>query len=287
MTSPKRTDAQHTPPTHGRAVLLLIRALGLAILLAGAHTASQAEDLAESVPEAASRAQMALIIDDLGYSMDQVNQITTTPYSVTLAVIPYTPFGRKIAELAKRHDKEIMLHTPMETLDPRKWEAGLTTRMNQEEILSNLQQMLADIPHVKGINNHGGSKFTQDETRMTWVVDDLKSRELYFIDSFTIASSAGLAAARKADLSHGKRDVFLDNEVSLPEIRQQFQTLKKTALDQGKAIGIGHPYPETLSVLFEELPRLRKAGINLVYVSALIDAPARGAEIRQQGAITR
>ena len=43
------------------------------------------------------------------------------------------------------------------------------------------------------------------------------------------------------------------------------------ARSQGTAIGIGHPYPATLAVLAEEIPRLAAQGIQLVPVSELVE----------------
>ena len=54
-------------------------------------------------------------------------------------------------------------------------------------------------------------------------------------------------------------------------IDRQFQKLIKRAHDQGYAIGIGHPYEETLNVLEKHLPRLKEYGVKLVHISTLLD----------------
>ncbi|MEW8145304.1 MAG: divergent polysaccharide deacetylase family protein, partial [Candidatus Thiodiazotropha endolucinida] len=55
------------------------------------------------------------------------------------------------------------------------------------------------------------------------------------------------------------------------EIRRQLDKLLLKARSQGHAIGIAHPYPKTLAVLQEELPKLKLQGIELVPVSELIN----------------
>ncbi len=232
-----------------------------------AHT----EDLMESFPQAALRAKISIIIDDLGYGYKPALGFADLPHPITLAIIPFTPYGSDIAALAKSHQKEVMLHAPMETMGRKKWEEGLTVDMDEIETFSTINDMLSDIPHVQGVNNHGGSRLTQDRDRMSWIMAFLAERELYFVDSRTIASSIAEEAARDAQIAYSARDVFLDNEKSPEMIREQMNKLRTIALEQGRAIGIGHPYTETLEMLIEELPLLNEYGIKLVKVSELLN----------------
>ncbi len=224
----------------------------------------------ESFPEAALRAKISIIIDDLGYGYKPALGFTDLPHPITLAIIPFTPYGSDIAALAKNHQKEVMLHAPMETMGRKKWEEGLTVEMDEIETFSTINDMLSDIPHVQGVNNHGGSRLTQDKDRMSWIMTFLAERKLYFVDSRTIASSIAEEAAREAQIAYSARDVFLDNEKSPERIREQMKKLRTIALEQGRAIGIGHPYAETLEILTEELPLLNEQEIKLVKVSELL-----------------
>ncbi|MFL0800150.1 MAG: divergent polysaccharide deacetylase family protein [Agarilytica sp.] len=251
-----------------------LKRLSLLILVSCLVTpffSAQSEDLMESFPEAALRAKISIIIDDLGYGYKPALGFTDLPYPITLAIIPFTPYGRDIAALAKNLQKEVMLHAPMETMGRGKWEAGLTVDMDEIETFTTINDMLSDIPHVQGVNNHGGSRLTQDRDRMSWIMSFLAERELYFVDSRTIASSIAEEAARNAQIAYSARDVFLDNDKSPELIREQLHKLQTIALEQGRAIGIGHPYAETLEILTEELPLLNQQGIKLVKVSELLD----------------
>ena len=51
----------------------------------------------------------------------------------------------------------------------------------------------------------------------------------------------------------------------------QFRHLIALAQNRGTAVAIGHPYPQTLSVLQNQLPNLKKYGVELISVSALIE----------------
>lgn len=241
----------------------------LGLLLFTSLTAT-AEDLVESYPSAAMRAKVAIIIDDLGYGMPEGRRLAKIPFDITFSVIPFTPYGKHIAQLAHRNSKEIMLHAPMETLAQTNWEKGLDTSIDESEFISRMEQMVNDIPFAKGLNNHGGSKLTQNRHRMDWVMTFLSQRALYFIDSRTIANSQASKAAQHAKIANRSRDVFLDNEKNPEQIHEQMEKLRKIALQRGDAIAIGHPYPETLLVLSKVLPEFAKQGIELVSVSELL-----------------
>lgn len=243
----------------------------LSILLAPLALKSQAEDLAEAFPDSIYRAKISIIIDDFGYKFTTAQQFVSLPHALTLAIIPFTPYSTDIAQLAHKHQKEVILHAPMEALGEDKWEAGLTTAMDEIETFATIAEMLSDIPHAQGINNHGGSKLTQNRDHMDWIMAFLAQRGLYFIDSRTIASTTAASAAKDAEIAYSERDVFLDNEKSAELIRIQLEKLRTMALERGQAIGIGHPYPATLEVLTEELPKLRQYGIQLVNVSHLLN----------------
>ena len=127
------------------------------------------------------------------------------------------------------------------------------------------------MPHVAGLNNHMGSLLTGDPSAMRWLMDDLVCHDrLYFIDSRTDVRTLAASFAREAGLRHAERDVFLDHAQDEAEITVQFRRLLALARRNGSAIGIGHPYPETLAVLARELPLLESEGIELVPASRLV-----------------
>ena len=60
--------------------------------------------------------QLALIVDDLGYSMAQGRRVIALPGPLTVAVLPFTPNARALADLATAAGKEVILHQPMQPL---------------------------------------------------------------------------------------------------------------------------------------------------------------------------
>lgn len=214
---------------------------------------------------------IALIIDDIGYSGPLGERAIALPGAVTYAVLPHTPFGTELAELAHSHSKEVMLHAPMSNLAHQPLGPGaLTDALSHEDFIATLRGNIDAVPHLQGINNHMGSELTGMRTQMQWVMEVLKERRLYFVDSFTTAQSVAGEAAREQEIPTTTRNVFLDNETTLEDINWEFQRLLQTAREKGSAVGIGHPYEETLDYLEKALPALAQENIELISVSAMI-----------------
>ena len=255
--------------------------------LAEPLTESVAEPAAEAVtPEAVAQTAeepsitpapsgsplyIALIIDDIGYSGPLGERAIALPGAVTYAVLPHTPFGTELAELAHSHSKEVMLHAPMSNLAHQPLGPGaLTDQLNQEDFIATLKGNIDAVPHLQGINNHMGSELTGMQTQMQWVMEVLKERGLYFVDSYTTAESVAGDTAREQEIPTTTRNVFLDNETTAEDIDREFQRLLQTARENGSAVGIGHPYEETLDYLEKALPALAQENIQLISVSEMI-----------------
>lgn len=242
----------------------------------GTDPAPTPEEYAEDEGQAAGdepAGRLALIIDDVGHEWAAAQQLSKLDYPVAAAVIPHTPFAARSADRLHRSGKEILAHLPMEPRDGSipLGEGALMAGMGRPKLRQTLARDLAAVPHAVGANNHMGSRLTGQDEPMEWVMTALKRRELFFVDSRTTADSRGFSAARQAGLPTARRDVFLDHDRSPEAIRRQFRELVRTAREEGTALGIGHPYPSTLSVLREELDRAREAGIRVVPVSRLIE----------------
>lgn len=221
--------------------------------------------------QAKTPAKLAIIIDDLGYNLSLGKRTANLPGAFTIAVLPFTPHGRELAELAHIRGKEVMLHAPMSNHHQYPLgKGGLVSGMGQAEFLAVLRQNLANIPYIKGVNNHMGSQLTEEAEPMRWLMRELKSHELYFVDSRTSARTQALIEAERIQLPSRKRDVFLDDERNPYRIEQQLLLALNKAQQQGSAIAIGHPYPETLSVLQRINPLLLDHQVELVPVSVLV-----------------
>jgi len=220
----------------------------------------------------ATTPRIAIIIDDLGDRLRPGERAAELPGDVTLNVLPFTPYAKHFASLAKQHKKELMLHIPMEAMSNRYMgKAGLHSSMDHASFNQVLKASLEYIPDIKGVSNHMGSRLTQDGKIMDWLMQSLAAhRHLYFVDSRTTSKSIALDYARKNQISHTNRDVFLDHIKTPERMLKQWKYLIRLAKRDGSALAIGHPYPITLSFLEQQLTDIESEGVKLVSVSELI-----------------
>lgn len=203
---------------------------------------------------------LIIVIDDLGNNRSLGQRAVDLPSPVNLAFLPYTPFVNQLANSAYAHGHSIMLHAPMESSTGKNpGEGALLTSMSKEQLHASLSDSLASIPGAQGVNNHMGSKLTSDRRSMSWVMQVLRDKGLFFIDSRTAGNSIAAQAAAMNGMATLERDVFLDNERDHALIRKQFERGLKVSKVQGFAVMIGHPYPETLDVLGEVLADIKSA----------------------------
>ncbi|WOD06060.1 divergent polysaccharide deacetylase family protein [Marinomonas sp. GJ51-6] len=145
--------------------------------------------------------------------------------------------------------------------------------MTKEELKTTLKKDLDGLPGIQGVNNHMGSLLTTKAESMTWVMEVLQGRSLFFIDSLTSPKSVAEKIAKEHGLKTVTRDVFLDNIRTEQAIDKQFSRLIKLARRHGSALAIGHPYPETTSYLKKRLESLEQDGVVLVPLSRILLTP--------------
>jgi len=215
---------------------------------------------------------VALIIDDLGYDKNIAQKFAQLDVTLTFSILPYSPFQKKIARLARSKGLEIMIHMPMEPVEYPQVNPGpgtLLVSMSPDELIEQLDRNLNTLPGVKGVNNHMGSRMTSESTQMYQFFSVLKKRGLFFIDSRTTAESLCEPSARLFQVPFAQRDVFIDHNLKTDFIRKQIKELIRIAKKNGEAVGIMHPHSTTLRVLQEMLPEL-KGQVLLVPASKVV-----------------
>ena len=270
-----------TPETPAEPAGLLTPAATPAVTPDASPVLSPAEDIADAEPllpdvdvTAVSGNRLVIILDDIGYSAEAGERAVQLPGAVTYAVLPFTPHGQALARMAHEAGKEVMLHAPMSNLAGMALgEGGLTLALPEEEFVRTLRAAIADIPHVVGVNNHTGSELTAAELPMQWVMRELKAQGLFFVDSMTTGKSVAEKIAIDNHVPALKRHVFLDNEATPEAIDREFQRALAIVQQQGYAVAIGHPYPETLAYLEQAIRLLPAQNIALVPASALLPQP--------------
>ncbi|WP_051228229.1 divergent polysaccharide deacetylase family protein [Oceanospirillum beijerinckii] len=219
---------------------------------------------------------ITLIIDDLGYSKVNGERAVNLPGDVTMAILPHTPYSKHLANLSYKKGKTVMLHAPMTNiLDKAPGPGTLTTEMEKAQFMQIFRKALDSVPYVEGVNNHMGSKLTQDTTRMQWVMEEVYKRQLFFVDSRTTAKSVAEKEARKAGIPAISRDIFLDHIRTEEAVNKAFDTMVLKAKHYGNMNAIAHPYTVTMDVLEKRLPELEQQGIKLISVPSQLIAEGR------------
>jgi polysaccharide deacetylase 2 family uncharacterized protein YibQ len=216
---------------------------------------------------------IALVIDDLGYNLALARSLFSLNVPLTVSILPHHRYSRTLAHEAHQKSYEVMLHLPMEPhqcLPEYLEEDTLLTGMSKERILEILEADLLDIPWVVGVNNHMGSLMLEDERSMRIILEELKSRGLYFLDSRTTRKSLGCKIAQELDVPTARRNVFLDHKKDIDYIEGQIDLLIQRALKHKSAIGIGHLHSTTIQALKKAIPKFKEEGITLVTLSEVM-----------------
>ena len=238
-------------------------------------------DVPARVPpeQAARKGYIAILIDDIGPNAAVSRRTLDLPPAVSLAILPDAGEDDALAAAARAQGREVIIHAPMEAASSRidLGPYGLRLESGADDLKSNLNKMFQAFDGYRGMNNHMGSLLTQDRAAMETVMQALKERGLFFVDSRTIAASVAAEAARAAGIPYASRDVFLDHEETPDFTRAALRKTEEIAARNGTAIAIGHPKPVTLAVLAEWIPEAQKRGFVLIPISDALTYPAPAA----------
>jgi len=214
--------------------------------------------------------KLALVIDDLGYSLNYGKQAFNLAGNHTYAIIPNSVFASQLSSIGQKRNKELIMHLPMQSTSHtvHNEKNTLNANMSETKLIEITQSFLNKMPHIAGINNHMGSLLTQYDYFMRPVMETIYryNPNLYFLDSRTSADSKAYLVARRTGLKASKRNVFIDHSSAPSDIRYQFKIWLKKAKQGRSAIAIAHPTRSTLSVL-SPLLDAEKDNFNFVKLS--------------------
>jgi hypothetical protein len=221
---------------------------------------------------------IAIVIDDMGVDRKRSRHMwEDVPGPLTLSFMSYADDLPEQTQAAKKSGHELMLHMSMEpsnaTIDPGP--NVLMTAMADSEIKSLTDWGLNRFSGFVGVNNHMGSRFTEDAHAMGVVLSEVKDRGLLFLDSRTSPKSVGRSVARDLGMPVLERNVFLDNDNDVDKVRHQLEQVERLARKQGFAIAIGHPRDATIAALKTWVPDAIARGLNIVPVSMLLKSRMR------------
>lgn len=236
------------------------------------ETASLPSAATAAVPAEGKKARIVIVIDDLGIDRPRTARAIRLPGPLTLSFLTYAPGLDKQTRAARAAGHELLMHIPMEpgSQDVDPGPNVLLTGIPRQELLASLKWNLDQFTGYVGVNNHMGSSFTADLAGMVVVMEVLKKRNLFFLDSITAGNSVARKAARKIDVPFARRNVFLDHADDVVGITKRLVEVERLAKRTGLAIAIGHPREATLKALVPWLKDIEKRGFKLVPLSSVV-----------------
>jgi len=265
-------NTQNASPTTTNEIKLEVREPEEAIYDSEQYTDLIVNNLASSEEEINFSPKVAFIIDDLGYETEVAKKIVELEFPIALSILPFLQYSGFIAEEAKKNNQEIMLHLPMEPTNSsaNPGPGAIKSYMSEEEIRQAVRDCILNFSYIVGVNNHMGSKITEDREIMEIILEEIREYNLFFIDSITTKNSIAHEVAQEMEIKSAARSIFLDNENDMDYIKGQMLEVQETALIEGEVIAIGHSRINTFYVLKRMVPELINAGIEIVPVSELV-----------------
>jgi polysaccharide deacetylase 2 family uncharacterized protein YibQ len=238
------------------------------------HKGERAVPEESKLPTPPPKPQLALVVDDFGYAKDgTADAFLSLDLPLTISIIPSLPYSHYILTRALQAGKEVMLHLPMEPEQEYNSDVPMVaTSMSDGDIERLVEDYLQDLGGVVGVNNHMGSKATQDERVMQAVLSVLKKRGLYFLDSLTSPRSVAYNVAKRLDVGTARNDLFLDADTQDPAVvERRLMRLVRLAKSRGHAVGIMHPRSWTLEVFQGKEEDFKNWGVRLVFLSEIVE----------------
>ncbi len=220
----------------------------------------------KEVPKVTGHPALIIVIDDVGYSIDELRPFLKLPFPITFAVLPQLVHSTDSALAIRDAGKELILHQPMEALggnDPGPHAVYLS--MDEAAIEKTVAENIDSLPYPPvGMNNHMGSAVTRDERAMRPILKLVKERGMYYLDSLTAPGTATVQLCKELGTSYMERNVFLDNNTDRESILAAIDEGKRIARKNSAAVMIGHVWSSNLAAtLMEIYPELVEEGYSL------------------------
>ena len=123
--------------------------------------------------------RIAIVIDDMGGSPKRTKEIVALQAPITSSFLTFAPNLKTQIATAVSAGHEIMIHVPMQ---PKSnvyvSDDVLKVEMTHEQISTIFKNMLKKFDNVKGINNHMGSRFTENADKLEPVMKILSEKKL-------------------------------------------------------------------------------------------------------------
>lgn len=194
--------------------------------------------------------KVVIIIDDVANTkqLSDIVAIQSAGLKLTPSIFPVAQGNTKMLESVANLDF-FMVHLPLEALAYKDELDTISIYDSKDRIYQKIANIKRILPNTLYINNHTGSKFTEQRGNMEMLLSVLDSHNISFVDSRTTPNTTLPSIANAQNRLILSRDIFIDNNLDSASLNAQIKEGVKIARDRGYAILIAHPHKETLSAL--------------------------------------
>ena len=218
---------------------------------------------------------MAIVVDDFGgIGGDLLQGFLNLPVEIDFAILPGLSYSEETMNRAYEQGRETLVHLPMEPLDYPLQNPGkdaILVQMDKSEVEKIVLKHLNSLPLCSGVNNHMGSLATTDKEIMSYVMEVLRKKGKFFLDSRTSAVSVAYQTAQKAHILAFRNDLFLDSpDMTTATMESKIERVKQISQNRNYVIAITHCHSaEKLKYLQDFISRIQKEGFVLKRLSEL------------------
>ena len=190
-----------------------------------------------------AKTPLMIVIDDFGNGLKGTDAMLNLEIPLNIAVMPFLPSSKRDAEIAYEKGHEVIIHMPLEPKSGKRSWLGpkpITVDLSDEEIRQRVLEAIESVPHAKGMNNHTGSKATENERVMRVILEVCKEKGLYYVDSKTSHKSIVGKIAQELQLPYLENQMFFDHQQNRTYINKQAEKVLKDLSNKNIIISIGH-----------------------------------------------
>lgn len=226
-----------------------------------------------SSQERTAKKYLSIVVDDFGsIGGDHLQEWLELPVQLSFAIIAGQKQSEETMNRAHAQQRVTMVHVPMEPIGYPRQNPGnkpILVQMDQSRVEKTLLHHLNALPLCAGANNYMGSLATTDQTIMSWVMDVLKKKGKFFLDSRTSSVSIAYQMAQKARIPAYRNDLFLDHpNISDATLQNKLNQVQELALRKNTVIAIIHcDDADKLQYLKTFIRRAQAAGFSLIPIT--------------------
>jgi len=215
------------------------------------------------------KARVSILVDDVGYHGEGIRRYLKMNVPVTISILPFYDTSAHFAKRSRQLGFEVMLHMPMQASfgSYYKYENLIRPGLKPLDLIERTQNVLKAVPFILGVNNHEGSKATEDDMTMNLLMSELSRHPYYFVDSVTSQKSVAYKYAKRYGIPAARRNFdFLDNDKRTFAIETKLEELIAYALNRPTRIvlSILHEKESTAIAVENMLPEFRRQNIEIL-----------------------